>query len=189
MLICDLPLIWFCQHLEEVYCALCGSQLAFHMDISEGRGEILLYFGDIIFSTHPFWFIGHRKQAKGLLKGECLLYIQPPKFSVRYCLQWYCHIEFCIQWMRGLEATWMWVNIWHGVRREKQSMKTLEGFKICLTFCSRILGREFPLSILPLCESPFYEDTTTPFPRKMAPRTKEINMKQVNLERRVSLRP
>lgn len=130
MLTCDLPLIWFCQHLEEVYCALCGSQPAFHMDISEGRGEILLCFGNIIqyssFLIHWTQKTGQRL-PKGLLLGECLQHIQPPKFSAQCCLQWYCHIEFCIQWMQGLEATWMWVNVWHGVRREKQSMKTLEG--------------------------------------------------------------
>lgn len=63
----------------------------------------------------------------GLLKGECSQHKQPPKFSLRYCLYGWRHIEFCIQRMRGLEATWKWENVWHGVRRENQNIKTLEG--------------------------------------------------------------
>lgn len=127
MLICGLPLIWFCQHQEEVYCALCGSQLAFHMDISEGRGEILLYFGNIIFSTHPFWFTGHRKQAKRLVQGRMFTTHSASKVFSSILPSvippyWILHSMDA-----SLEATWMWVNIWHGVRREKQSMKTLEG--------------------------------------------------------------
>lgn len=63
----------------------------------------------------------------GSLKGECSPHKQPPKFSLQYRLQRRCRTEFCIRWMQCLEATWMWVNAWHDVRIEHQSMKTLEG--------------------------------------------------------------
>lgn len=53
---------------------------------------------------------------------------------------------------------------------------------IYLTFCSRILGREFPRSIRPLSDTPFYEQTS-PQSQKIPTGTKET----VHLKRGASI--
>ncbi len=89
--------------------------------------HILVTFYAVLVLFHWLNTINRLSHISGLLKRECSQHKQPPKFSLRYCLHGWHHIVFCIQWMRGLEATWMWGNVWHRVRREKQNMKTLEG--------------------------------------------------------------